>query len=63
MNKDKRCPRCGNDDENEITESFSHLNDVFYYEYYCDLCGVFWRRVFKFDHLEVRKDAAWKKPI
>lgn len=61
VKKDKKCPGCGNDDVDEIEESFSHLDTVFYYEYQCRLCGVFWRRVFKFDHLEVRKDKAWRK--
>ena len=61
VKKDKKCPKCGNVDENEIDESFSHLDDVFYFEYQCRHCGVFWRRVFKLDHLEVRKDNAWKE--
>lgn len=59
--KDKKCPKCGNVDDSEIEESFSHFDDVFYFEYQCRLCNVFWRRVFKYDHLEVRKDGAWRK--
>ena len=57
---DKKCPKCGNVDENEIDESFSHDNNVFYYEYHCRQCNVFWRRRFEYVGLEVRKDEAWK---
>jgi len=57
---DKKCPMCGNADENEIDESFSHGDNVFVYEYQCRLCNVCWRRRFKYVGLEVRKDEAWR---
>ena len=59
--KDKKCPKCGNADEDSIQESFSHLDDCFYFEYHCDLCRVFWRRTFEYVGLEVRKDEHWNK--
>lgn len=33
--EDKICPKCGNSDDKIITESFSHLDDFFLFEYYC----------------------------
>ena len=60
IKEDKKCPKCGNVDEELIYESFSHLDDFFYFEYHCVLCHVFWRRTFEYIGLEVRKDAKWE---
>ena len=57
---DKKCPACGTRNAHDIEESFSHFDDVFYFEYFCDLCKVFWRRKFKFVELQVRKDDNWE---
>lgn len=59
IKEDKKCPKCGNIDEQSIDESFSHFDDAFHFEYQCRLCRCFWRRTFEYVGLEVRKDKAW----
>lgn len=35
IKEDKKCPKCGNIDEQSIDESFSHFDDAFHFEYQC----------------------------
>jgi len=57
--EDKICPKCKNSDDDYIDESFSHLDNFFYFEYQCRICGVFWRRVFEYVGVQVRVDSKW----
>jgi uncharacterized Zn finger protein len=51
--EDKKCPKCGNADDELIEESFSHLDDFFLFEYYCEKCGCLWSRVFSYIEVKV----------
>lgn len=54
IKEDKKCPICGNDDEEQIEESFSHLDEFFCFEYYCNKCHCFWSRVFSYIGVHVK---------
>lgn len=57
--EDKKCPKCGNTNEDRIFESFIHGDECFYYEYQCMICDCSWRRVFEYVGLQVLKDDKW----
>lgn len=61
--EDKICPKCGNSDEDFIEESFSHLDEYFFFEYYCKKCKTFYSRVFEYSGVYIRSEEERNKLI